>query len=539
MTVSAMGWRALGDSAWLFEPGGNTSAERSRRALEMLETLRESHLPEVTDWVGSFESVAVHFDPIDGEAVLDRLVRLPVPTGKHTLKTGRSIEIPVCYGDGENHDLDEIAQITGMSRQQVIELHHAPEYTVAAVGFSPGFPYLSGLDPRLHVPRKATPRRVAAGSVAIAGGQAGIYPFESPGGWQVLGRTSATLFDPAADQPAHLRAGDRVRFVPVASLVRKAISDPISDDLTGAIEVVSPGPFTTVQDLGRPGHQEAGVTPGGAADPVAARMVNRLVGNGDAAALLECAGGGPVLRFHRAMDIAFLGWGTTDSGKPRRMTEGSLLDLRTRMRSAIGYIAVAGGIDVPPSMGSRATDVRGRFGGFHGRPMRCGDILRTFPPIGVPPTMTTQHVAWPSMAETRCIRYLPGIQSSEFHSDALGVFKSSLYRIGTNRDRTGARLEGPLLQSKGQGEPVSRPIVRGSIQVPPDGVPIVLLSEHQTIGGYPQIGHVITADLPTLAHALPGSLFRFVEVTLDEAREAWRKQLRELALLKTGLDFLK
>jgi KipI family sensor histidine kinase inhibitor len=129
----------------------------------------------------------------------------------------RSVEIPVIYGGDQGPDLQNVAILAGLTTEEVIRLHSSAEYSVCFIGFLPGFPYLSGMDPRLAAPRLATPRPlVPAGSVGIAGGQTGIYPLDSPGGWRIIGRTTLTIFDPHREPPVLLKAGDRVRFIAVA-----------------------------------------------------------------------------------------------------------------------------------------------------------------------------------------------------------------------------------------------------------------------------------------------------------------------------------
>ncbi len=536
-----MGWRALGDAAWLYETGGNGAAGSSGRVRDLLRRLEAAMIPEVTDLVASFDSLAVHFDPEDGDAVLDWLTTLPPPVVPGaTEDEGQVVEIPVVYGGEYGPDLEAVAAALGRSVDEVVGLHRAACYTVAAVGFSPGFPYLSGLPEELRLPRLDSPRKVAAGSVAIAGDQAGIYPYDSPGGWHVLGRTPLALFDPARAEPALLRPGDRVRFVPVERLVPQvAVREPDAAFNNSDIEVLSAGAFTTVQDPGRPGYQNIGVSPGGAVDPLAARVANRLVGNPDHAAVLECAMQGPLLRFAKDSRVAFVGWADVRSGMPVAVRCGDELDLRSRMRVMRGYVAVAGGIDVPMVLGSRATDVRAGFGGLQGRALRNGDWLAT----GVPadgPKAGAWRVGWPcGAADGRPIelRFLAGMQASWFSENLRERFRNSIYQISRASNRTGARLEGPRLECG--GTMVSQPVVAGSVQVPPDGRPIVLLAERQTIGGYPQIGHVISADLPKLARAWPDTAVRFREVTPDEARAAWRDLQRELGFLHAGLDFLR
>lgn len=241
-----MGLRALGDSAWLFEAGGVDARARLGLVLRVLGILAKERIPEARDIVSSFDSVAVHFDPRDGERVLEWLTALPAPEGgEEEWLEPRVIEVPVVYGNG----LEEIAEKLGRTSDEVISLHSAPDYTVAAVGFSPGFPYLLGLPEELRVPRLATPRHVEAGSVAIANDQAGIYPFASQGGWSVLGRTGLRLFDPQRGEPSLFRPGDKVRFSPVSSMKPQEPGKPKLRLPAGGIEVLEPGAFTTVQDL--------------------------------------------------------------------------------------------------------------------------------------------------------------------------------------------------------------------------------------------------------------------------------------------------
>lgn len=529
-----MAWSALGDSAWIFEAAGTDPGARLSRVLELAAHLEASRIAETRDIVSSFETLAVHFDPAHGARVLDWLISQPPPSGKGASSGEKIIEVPVAY------DVDEqVAAALDLTLDEIVRLHSGVPYTVAAVGFSPGFPYLTGLPERLHLPRRATPRRVAAGSVAIAGNQTGIYPFDSQGGWHVLGRTDLELFDPSRAEPALLQPGDRLKFVPAQRVLSNKFIPDVANEAAG-FEVLEPGVLATVQDSGRPGFQKIGVSPGGAADPVAARVANLLVGNPDRAALLECCVSGPVLRFLRDVRVAWVGWADARGGRPVDLTAGEVLDLRGRMASSYGYLAIAGGIDVPEVLGSRATDLRAGFGGWHGRGLRAGDRLPLGKPLPGPPP-GAWRIGWPrtemvnGMLE---LRFLKGMQSRWFTHEALETFRESIYQLSPFSDRMGARLDGPLLARAHAGELISQPVVAGSVQVPPDGRPIVLLAERQTIGGYPQIGHVISADVPKLARALTGTRLRFREVSLDEARAAWIEARRESGLLQAGLELI-
>jgi hypothetical protein len=224
-------------------------------------------------------------------------------------------EIPVCYGGDRGPDLEEVCLTHGLSRPTLVALHTEPEYLVQAIGFLPGFGYLAGLDPRLVTPRRGTPRlRVPAGSVGIGGPQTGVYPFASPGGWNILGMSPARLFDGARVRPSLLEVGDRVRFVEITpdELLEprggEAQPPRQSADVSGrSLTVVKPGLFTTIQDLGRPGYRAAGVPLSGAADAVSLRLANLLVGNREDAAAIEVTLLGPDIRFEAAAVVAVTG----------------------------------------------------------------------------------------------------------------------------------------------------------------------------------------------------------------------------------------
>ena len=521
--------KPLGDSAWLVEFAEKSSPGVLAQVMGWVDAMAENRPDGVLDVVPSFASLAVHFE---GDCGLEILEWIRSMKTVDRLATGEEREIPVCY-DGP--DLAEIAEITGMSTEAVIALHSSAIYTVAAVGFSPGFPYLLGLPEPLALPRRATPRQsVPAGSVAMAGGQTGIYPFASPGGWQILGRTSARLFDPSAERPAWLQTGDRVRFVPVETLpVEEEIQS--NGEVTGRrwCEVIQPGALTTVQDLGRHGYESSGVSPGGAVDRRALRMANLLVGNNENAAALEICLSGPVLKFHAETVVALV----TATGKPQRVAAGETLDFSKLTGSVRACLAVAGGIQVPQVLGSRATDLRAGFGGFAGRALRAGDHL-TFGVSNPPPLCGNWHVGRAENASTIELRFIPGAQQHWFSEAARQRFTHESYQLTARSDRMGARLAGAALSLAAPREMTSQAVACGSVQVPPDGQPIILLAERQTIGGYPQIGHIISVDLPKLARAWPGTAVNFREVTWEEAQKLKREHERDFKRLQTGLDLL-
>ena len=527
--------KPLGDAAWLVEFPGLSGETALARVTGFVEALKCNRPAGVLDVVPSFDTVAVHYGGANGAKMREWIESV---TAADRIPAGEEKRIPVCYGGECGPDLEEIAKTVRLSTEEVIALHSGAVYTVAAVGFSPGFPYLLGLPERLRVPRRESPRlAVPAGSVAIAGGQAGIYPFNSPGGWQVLGWTGVTLFDPQAAMPSLLQPGDRVRFVPAEKQERALVISP-ENNRTGSrwIEVIEPGGLTTVQDLGRPGYESSGVSPGGAVDRGALRMANELVGNHEGAAALEICVRGPVLKFHGATTVALAG----AVGKSRRIEDGETVDFANLPGGVRAYLSVAGGIEVNPVLGSSATDLRAGFGGCEGRALRVGDRLAVGSP-GRIPRCGDWHVGRGENLRV-CeieLRFLPGMQDSWFSAEALRRFRETVYQLTPNSDRMGARLAGAKLELAEPRELVSQPVVCGSVQVPPDGQPIVLMAERQTIGGYPQIGHIISADLPKLARAWPGTFLKFREVTLEKAWHLRRQMERDFNWMQTGLNLLK
>jgi KipI family sensor histidine kinase inhibitor len=209
----------LAEDALLLRFGDVIDAKLNARVNAVAARLRERGLRGITEIAPAYASLLLRFDPQawsgpqGPHAHLLGCVRDALRELSRAEAAGREIEIPVCYGGAHGPDLEEVAQHAGLEVRQVIERHTAREYTVAMLGFAPGFPYLLGMDRTLHTPRRVMPRtRVPAGSVAIGGAQTGIYPRELPGGWMLIGRTPLTLFDPQQDPPCRLAPGDRVRF---------------------------------------------------------------------------------------------------------------------------------------------------------------------------------------------------------------------------------------------------------------------------------------------------------------------------------------
>jgi KipI family sensor histidine kinase inhibitor len=206
---------AAGDAALLVQFPSQIDPAINARGVALAGEIRNGGVPDVRDVVVGYSSVTVYFDPLttDPAALEDRVRQCIDRLHEPAAAGGVSIDVPVCYGDELGPDLADVAASIGLSEADVIELHSAPVYRVYVVGFVPGFAYMARVDPRLSLPRRSSPRtRVPAGSVAIAAGQTGIYPLETPGGWHLLGRTRVKPYDPSREPPFLFRPGDLVRF---------------------------------------------------------------------------------------------------------------------------------------------------------------------------------------------------------------------------------------------------------------------------------------------------------------------------------------
>lgn len=207
-----------GDSSVLIEFGQEISPKINARITALVHLMKAQHIEGVTDMIPAFASLLVNYDPrvISYSMLRERLEKLLKLEVSEEASAARVFEIPVCYGGEYGPDLQNIADHAGLTPQEVIDIHCSKDYLIYMLGFLPGFSYLGGLDERIHTPRLANPRiRIPAGSVGIGGSQTGIYPLDSPGGWQLLGLTPVKTYDPDREVPILFEAGDYIRFVPV------------------------------------------------------------------------------------------------------------------------------------------------------------------------------------------------------------------------------------------------------------------------------------------------------------------------------------
>jgi len=536
MTVRVL---PVGDAALLVE------LDDGARAVALHADLGADPVPGVGEPVPGARTLLVPFRPGRiGAGDLERELRRRAAAGRAAPdgSAARTVEVPVVY-DGA--DLPEVAAHLGWSVGELVRRHAAATWTVAFLGFAPGFGYLTSDDPDLVVPRRATPRtRVPAGSVALAGPFGGVYPRDNPGGWQLLGRTDAVLWDVDRPEPALWAPGDTVRFVPAdadrvgtprpgrhAGLpTRPRSTDPEPADPRPAghrLEVVAAGPQALVQDLGRTGAARWGVSGSGAADPRSHRAAQRAVGNPPGTAGIEALGGGLRLRARGRVVVATAGASTAtvhpaDGGAPREvppsspvlLTDGDELALGVPRRGLRTSVAVRGGVDLPPVLGSLSTDL---LAGLGPAPLAPGTVLPVAPApgdtVGLHDGGAPDPHHLPAPGTTTELPVVPGPRDDWFTPEALAVLTAQEWEVTDAADRVGLRLRGaaPLTRTTDarDAELPSEACVTGALQVPPDGQPVLFGPDHPLTGGYPVVATVPTTHTWLLGQLPPGARLRF------------------------------
>ncbi len=496
-------------------------------AMSLHTRLAASPPPGVVDLVPAARTVLVVFDPdrVSVARVRD-VIAEAAASDVVPVVAAATVELPVVY-DGE--DLHDLARLLGLSAETLAARHAATLWTVAFTGFAPGFGYLAGEGWDLVVPRRPTPRtRVRAGAVGLAGEFCGAYPRETPGGWQLIGTTTATLFDPDAAAPALLAPATRVRFIPTRDSARAASPGgdsaravPLGDGARARpdrrLRIAAAGLLTTVQDAGRPGRAAEGIAVSGAVDRDAAALANRLVGNRPDAAVLEVTLGGLRAVAETPLEVVATGaWGPLSiDGRPidpyvaTPWPAGGELVVGWFERGARATIAVRGGISVPDAVGSRSTDT---LSGLGPAVVADGDVLSVGDAVAAPVPALPLHPWGPPPAGSLSIPLVPGPRADWFTHEAQALLYDAVWRVSERSDRVGMRLDGPVLERARADELPSEGMVPGAVQVPPSGSPVVLGVDGPVTGGYPVIGVVTRAGAALLAQAPPGTRLRFVRV---------------------------
>lgn len=503
--------------------------------LALQTALLEAPLPGQQDVLAAAETVMVRAEsPAAARRIGRALLELDLTAPGE--QAGGLVVIDTVY-DGE--DLAEAGKLTGLGTDGVIAAHTGQVWTVAFAGFAPGFGYMVGENQALEVPRRSSPRTaVPAGSVALAGNYSAVYPRKSPGGWQLIGRTGARMWDLERPEPALASPGHRVQFRAIRDVVTVSSQtggQQAAPATTSGLRVLSPGIHSLIQDLGRHGHSGLGVSAAGALDRASLRRANRIVGNAPSAAAIETVSGG--LRVQAVGDqvVAVAGapsaltvaspsdfpdareTGGAGNAAPMRertvpmaapfaLLDGEILAIGVPEAGFRSYLAVRGGVDVQPVLGSRSTDT---MSGIGPQPLASGQLLPAGGQaesgvVGSPELQPD----YPGGGVT-VLDIVPGPRADWFDQAAIDSLCGQDWTVKPESNRVGMRLQGTPLRRSRTGELPSEGTVAGAIQMPPEGLPVLFLADHPITGGYPVIGVVVDHQLDLAAQVPIGGSIRF------------------------------
>ncbi|MBB4008875.1 5-oxoprolinase subunit B/C family protein [Allorhizobium taibaishanense] len=495
--------------------------------LALFASLQADPVPGIEEMVPAARTLMIRFRPetVSAEAlagaIAGRDLSAKIPP------SDKLVEIPVSY-DGE--DLGDVAELTGMSVEEVIRRHTDSTFTVAFCGFAPGFGYLVGGDPKLHVPRRKSPRtRIPAGSVALAGAFSGVYPQNSPGGWQLIGSTPLKMWDISRDPGALFQPGYRVRFVDMAKVktvipvaAPKVAPEPIPADAPQIKILAAPMP-AVFQDLGRFGQTGQGVSASGALDRGSFNAANRIVGNPFNTPALELTLGGFSFEVNCRTVIGLAGapcpitirdtFGKVIEAQPYQpvsLEAGDVVTLGHPSRGMRSYLAVRGGFDVKPVLGSAATDTLAVVGP---EPVTAGTVLalrKSSDGLSAVSIDETPAFDFPASGEDVVLDVVLGPRTDWFTKKGLETLTAQSFQVTPQSSRVGIRLAGETaIERKDSAELPSEGTATGAIQVPHSGQPVLFLADHPLTGGYPVIGAVAEHHLDLAGQIPIHAMIRF------------------------------
>lgn len=479
--------------------------------LALFDALTADPLDGVAEIIPAARTLMVRVAPgfaADGALAAQIQARQPAPGTVRQTGTIETVDIPMTY-DGQ--DLDDVARHMDLTVAEVIAAHQAATWQVAFCGFAPGFAYMTGDDPRFDLPRRPAPRtRIPAGSVALAARFCGIYPQDTPGGWQLIGTTRVPMWDLSRDPPALLRPGVRARFVDGTAEVHPAAAIPQPQGQP-ALTVVQTAFPIVFQDEGRPGQGGQGVSASGALDLGSMRRANRAVGNPSDAPVLEITLGPVRLRAERPVTLALTG-AAQASVDGRTMPAAFALDPGDEMLippPAAGmrsYLALRGGFDVAPVLGSAATDtlaVVGPAALTNGAALYAANraAAAIAPPEDQPPL--------PRPGDVVELPVTLGPRADWFTSAMIARFLAQDWLVTPQSSRVGIRLEGDPVTRDDARELPSEGTETGAIQIPHSGQPVLFLADHPLTGGYPVIATLRPEALDRAGQIPPGARIRF------------------------------
>lgn len=481
---------------------------------------------EITFCIPAYCSLTVGYHP-KLTTYLDILKKIKTIVDQSTVikekQPASILKIPVCYEEEFAPDLHEVALSKGLVVSELIAMHTSTTYDVYMLGFLPGFVYMGKLPAALEVQRKANPRlRVPAGSVGLAGFQTGIYPSEAPGGWQIIGQTPLTIFDPNSAEPFLFKAGDKVQFEAIDKLTferKKKEEDKFFkfDSVTSLsksvhkIHFLKAGLQTTIQDFGRKNFLSYGVPKSGVMDKQSAQIANELVGNPIEYPVLEMTLIGTKMKFEQKCQIAITGADLSPKinqcpiplYETINVKNGDILSFSSAKNGCRTYLAIGGQWQIPKVLNSYSALP------YAGQSATPDSLIKKNTELVIQAKSFISKKIYPlknrpTFPNSLRVRVLAGPEFEYFSNYSIAFFFSRAYKITADSNRMGYRLDANIIDFKPQREVISSGIVPGTIQVTSAGQPVILMADAQTTGGYYRLANVVSADMDALGQLKPG-----------------------------------
>ncbi|MFK7937207.1 MAG: 5-oxoprolinase subunit PxpB [Saprospiraceae bacterium] len=524
-----MTFHSFGDRALLINFSQGIDNQINTQVIRFNQAVQNATIKGVKYTIPAYCSLTIGYDPqlTNYDDLVEILQQIKLPDTVET--ESRLIEIPVSYAPADALDMKEVSRQTGLTPEEIIDLHTSKIYRVFMLGFLPGFPYLGTVDERLKVSRKQNPRlRVPPNAVGLAGLQTGIYPSAAPGGWQIIGRAMIDVFDDKKEHPFLLRAGDRVKFIRWRTDSLVCQEKPATPLFTHRQEclplvrrnklssILKAGLHTTIQDNGRSGYQSQGVPVGGAMDKKAMQIANQLVENQPNTPVIEITLLGPKIQFHTATQIAITGANLSAkiNGKAIEyyrtinIQQDDILSFGFPKMGCRTYVAIRGEWEIKRWLGSASAASTNTVALTPDSYLKKGNqlIIKSLPFVQIKKTTPPNTIDYNSPFT---IRVLPSIEFEQFPRRSIAHFFSQIHTISPDSNRMGYRLQTTLIDFSPPQELISSGVVPGTIQITNSGQPIILMRDAQTTGGYYRFLNVISEDLDRLAQAKPGDKIRF------------------------------
>lgn len=491
--------------------------------------LQHSQHPYIQEMIPAARTILVYFDClcIDVKKLIQWISAQKIK--QDFFNTGKEVVLQVDY---QGADLTHVAEYLGISVDEVIYKHTHSHWQVAFIGFAPGFAYLVCPDhPFTSIPRLASPRKkIRAGSVGLAGEYSGVYPKDSPGGWQLIGQTDEKMWDIHRAQPALLLPSDQVIFKDVRnhptqiSVPNKPVSIPKRNEKSAVFEVKNVGLQVLVQDDGRKNMSKLGIGRAGAMDDRAFKSANLIVGNPSDAAVFEILNGGLRLKVLQSTVIAVTGaaaalWITyANSNKvqeslyqPIALDAGDEIYISPPQAGLRNYLAIRGGFAVERVLESASYDVLAELGPL---PIKVGDQIYADQLKTQAVNLDQSAITLPSKGETVVVDVILGPRADWFNPQSVDLLFSQAWLVTTESNRIGLRLLGeqPLQRQINQELP-SEGCCTGAIQVPANGQPVLFMNDHPLTGGYPVIAAVAPYHLGLIAQLEAGCFIQFRKIS--------------------------